>query len=244
MNTNITFPKIFFLIFILSCIFELSSETIHLTIKLAGIGVVKGIIEDKDNVLTVNARSTALASLAAKTDNEYSIEYEENYLPLKYRKIIKQNDYSENRLIEYDRLRRKAVRTSYLDSTKTCEYEIVETSRDFFSALYFLKSQIDNKSGEFYLDANKSIWKAEYERVGTEQLKSIFGKIKTIKLKVDFKKISKGNKERSDMLTNNLVTEDKSLFLWYTDDERRIPLKVKFPMSPFSITWKIDKYKD
>ena len=51
-------------------------------------------------------------------------------------------------------------------------------------------------------------------------------------------------KERSDMLTNNLVNEERSLVFWFSDDEQRLPLKAKFKMKPFAVVWKLNSYTE
>lgn len=61
-------------------------------------------------------------------------------------------------------------------------------------------------------------------------------------MELTFVQISSGEKENTDMLTNNLVNEEKSLLFWFSDDERHIPLKAKFVMKPFSVLWKLESY--
>jgi len=66
--------------------------------------------------------------------------------------------------------------------------------------------------------------------------------LEAVKVKLTFQKISKGEEENSDMLTNNLVNEKRALYFWLSNDERKIPLKAKFMMKPFSVTWKLENY--
>ena len=222
----------------------LSAEEIELAIKYLGISVVKVKMTDVDNKLTVHARSTSIASIASKMNNLYIIDYTDNYIPVKYIKKINQKKYTEDRETIYDREIRIAERTSFIDPAKSCEYDINEASRDFFSSLFFIRNAIDNKEGEIWLDANKLIWKAYYKKICEEVIKTPLGKLNSIKVQINFERISNQEKERSDMLTNNLVNEEKSLIFWFSDDERRIPLKAKFIMKPFSVVWKIKNYKE
>lgn len=222
----------------------LSAEEIELAIKYLGISVVKVKMTNVDNRLSVHARSTSIASIASKMDNLYIIDYTDDYLPVKYTKRINQKKYAEDRETIYNRKIKKAERISFIDPTKSCEYPINETSRDFFSSLFFLRNAIDNREGEVWLDANKLIWKSYYKKIGEEVIKTPLGKLNSIKVQISFERISNQEKERSDMLTNNLVNEEKSLIFWFSDDERRIPLKAKFIMKPFSVVWKIKNYKE
>ncbi len=231
-------------LFLILFIAFLSAEEIELTIKYLGLSVVKVKMTNVDNRLTVHARSTSIASIASKMDNLYIIDYADDYLPVKYIKKINQKKYAEDRETIYDREVRRAERTSFIDPAKSCEYTIDETSRDFFSSLFFLRNAIDTNKGDVWLDANKLIWKAHYIKIGEEVIKTSLGKLNSIKVQISFERITNQEKERSDMLTNNLVNEEKSLIFWFSDDERRIPLKAKFIMKPFSVVWKIENYKE
>ena len=240
MKLNIKLTILFLILFIAF----LSAEEIELAIKYLGISVVKVKMINVDNRLTVHASSTFIVSIASKMDNLYIIDYTDDYLPAKYTKKINQKKYAEDRETIYNREIRKAERTSFIDPAKSCEYTINEASRDFFSSLFFLRDVIDNNEGEVWLDANKLIWKAHYKKIGDEVIKTPLGKLNSIKVQISFERISSQEKERSDMLTNNLVNEEKSLLFWFSDDERRIPLKAKFIMKPFSVVWKIENYKE
>ena len=46
------------------------------------------------------------------------------------------------------------------------------------------------------------------------------------------------------MLTNNLVDEGKHLLFWFSDDEKRIPLRAEFNMKPFPVVWELENYEE
>ncbi|HNX01577.1 MAG TPA: DUF3108 domain-containing protein, partial [Candidatus Cloacimonadota bacterium] len=121
------------------------------------------------------------------------------------------------------------------------KYTIMPESRDFFSALLYLSNHVQDK-GDLWLDANRLIWKASYVSVGREILKTPLGKTPAIKLKMTFRKISPEPKENTDMLTNQLVNEDNTLYLWISDDGRNLPLKAKYERKPFPVYWEIVSY--
>ena len=81
-----------------------------------------------------------------------------------------------------------------------------------------------------------------YSVEGKEKISTKFGKKNAIKVKMNFYNHLNGEKERSDMLTNNLVNEERSLLFWFSDDEQRLPLKAKFIMKPFAVVWKLNSY--
>lgn len=238
MKTNI---KLLLVAFCL--VAHLHSERITLSIKYLGISVVNVIMEDNgEDLLEVWAKATSIASIASKMDNYYASSYSDNYLPFQYRKIIKQKDYFEDRISFYDRDKLLARRISFIDSLRNGTYEINKNSRDFFSALFSLRKN-NAESGNLWLDAGKSVWQGSFKVIGYETLNTILGKRKTRIVEVQFQKISSNKQERSDMLTNNLVDEDKKLLLWITEDKQAIPVKAKFMMSPFSVGWKLKDYE-
>ncbi len=222
----------------------LLAEIFNLSIKYLGVSVVKVSMVNEDSTLMVKAKSTFIASIASNMDNSYKSVYSGNYLPNIYEKHIDQGDYFEDRTIEYNRQTLTAERISNISTDRNCEYSINSESRDFFSALFYLRKAIDEPAGELWVDANKLIWKVKYSIVGKEEISTKFGKRSAIKVKMNFKNYLNGEKERSDMLTNNLVNEERSLLFWFSDDEQRLPLKAKFMMKPFAVVWKLHSYTE
>ena len=221
----------------------LLAETFDLSIKYLGITAVKVSIINKDSVLTINAKATPIASIASNMNNSYKSIYSGNFLPVKYQKLINQGDYYEDRIIKYNRDMQTAKRLSNISPDRNCEYSINPESRDFFSALFYLRKALDEQSGELWVDANRLIWKVNYKVIGKETISTKLGKIQTIKVELNFINYLDKEKERSDMLTNNLVNPDRVLIFWFSDDDQRLPLKAKFMMKPFAVVWKLNSYK-
>ncbi|MBN1326772.1 MAG: DUF3108 domain-containing protein [Candidatus Cloacimonetes bacterium] len=219
-----------------------AAERIKLSITYLSLPVVRVEISDADNQLKVTARSTALASLAHKMDNEYTVIYQDDYLPVRYRKQIRQSDYQEDRETSYDRNSLEARRISFIDPGKNVTYEIKKTSRDFFSALYYLRNNLETQGSNLWLDAGSCIWEASYRYLGTVKINSCLGRIECLHIKLNFKKINPDESERSDMLTNNLVNEKVALEFWLSNDQYRIPVKAKFQMKPFPVIWRLDEW--
>jgi len=235
--------KLIAIILLLIPVFLLA-ETFDLSIKYLGLSVVKVSIIAEDSTLTIKAKSTFIASIASNMNNSYSSVYSNNYLPDTYEKQIDQGDYFENRIIEYNRRTLTAKRTSNISPDRNCEYSINSESRDFFSALFYLRKIIDEPSGEMWVDANKLIWKVNYTVLNKERISTKFGKINAIKVELNFHNYLNEEKERTDMLTNNLVNEERSLLFWFSDDEQRLPLKAKFMMKLFAVVWKLNSYTE
>lgn len=237
------FSRFLFVVFLFSFSACFADEML-LSIRYLGLPVVRVTITDNDSILTISAQATTIGSIAARMNNTYISNYTADYLSISYRKIIQQKDYTEDRIIYYDRENLVAKRTSYLREDISKDYVIKEFSRDFFSALFYLRRILNNPQGEFWLDANSLIWKASYKIIEEEMINTTLGKINTIKVKIDFENVDKREKERSDMLTNNLVSEEQSLYLWFTNDEKHLPVKAKFAMKPFPVFWILDDYRE
>ncbi len=221
----------------------LISETFDLSIKYLGITAVKVSIVNKDSILTINAKATPIVSIASNMDNFYRSIYVGNFLPTRYEKLIDQGDYFEDRFVEYNRNEQTAKRISNILPDRNCEYPINPESRDFFSALFYLRKAIDEPAGVLWVDANRLIWKVNYKVIGKETISTKLGKKQAIKVELNFNNYLSEEKERSDMLTNNLVNPERSLIFWFSDDEQRLPLKAKFMMKPFAVVWKLNSYK-
>ncbi len=232
---------------LLACFFLpvlLMAESMRLEISFLGITVVHVNIRANDSLITVKARSTALASLAAEMNNNYISNYEADFLTISYSKKVLQKDYSEDRITFYDRKKMIAKRKSEISAERTKDYPIHKESRDFFSALFYLRSKVPKKEDTLWLDANSIIWKATFRKIKNEKLTTIFGKMETVKYEISFENFSDKEKERSDMLTNNLVSESKKLFFWFTADAEKIPVKAVFAMKPFPVVWKLTSYSN
>jgi hypothetical protein len=199
-------------------------------------------MSDIDNLMTVKAVSTSLGNLAAEMNNTYKCTYMGKYLPFSYNKVINQKNYSENRLTIYSRDQKKAIRESYIDPDRSKTYAIMPESRDFFSAFYYIRHNHKDRE-TIYLDANGLIWKAKYWKVKKEYIETRWGRKRAQIISVSFEKISEEDKQRSDMLTNNLVNEDNTLSIWISDDEARLPYKAVYKMKPFSVHWVLESYE-
>jgi len=238
--------SLFFLLLIILVIIQsnLFAEKLELTVRFIGIKVAKVSMIDQENTLEIKAVSTSIASLATKMNNLYISQYENDYLTISYKKKIQQRDYHEDRITDFDHKNRTATRKSNLNPKLNKYYNIEPGTRDFFSALYFLRFNFKSNSGYLYIDANTLNWKCNYRLVKTEKIKTYLGKKDCLKIAITFSKFSNREPERSDLLTNNLVNEDIELLFWFTNDDLRLPVKAKFMMKPFPVVWVLENFKD
>jgi hypothetical protein len=229
------------LLFLLLTASVLAAERLELSIRYLGLPVVRVNMTYADSTLQVHAKATTVASIAARMNNYYTSIMAEDFLPRMYTKRITQKDYQEDREIIYYRRQGYAERTSRISESRNNTYPIDPTCRDFFSALYYLRT-LSQDAGSFCLDACGLMWDASYSITERSTMNTALGKRKVRKIEMNFAKRGNKDKERSDMLTNNLVS-DRTLFFWLTDDTEAIPVKAVFEMSPFSVVWRLDSYE-
>jgi hypothetical protein len=223
---------------------NLYGETYQYKITCLGIRVVDINISNYFNkvngILQVNADSHLITSIFPYVHNTYLTHYEDGFLPKTYEKHIDQKKYTENRICTYNRENKSAILYDRLKE-ENIKYQIMPESRDFFSALLYIANHLEQKD-DIWLDANRLIWKASYEIEGRDVLKTSLGKLPAVRIKMRFHKVSTEPKENTDMLTNQLVNEDNTLYLWISDDERHLPLKAKYERKPFPVYWEILKF--
>jgi hypothetical protein len=220
---------------------SLVAETMNFDIQYLGVAWIKVSMIDNGRTLDIRARSTGLAQQWAYTDNRYTIDYLDNYLPAEYRKSIHQKTYREESTARYDRDAGSARYHDTASGTLPRTYRIDPDCRDFFSALYSLRS--GSGARELVLDANGQAWKAIVEPRGTERVSTPWGKVECDRLRISFHKVTPGPSESSDMLTNNLVNEKNTLYFWITRDARHAPVRAEYKLFPFSVVWKLQEYR-
>jgi hypothetical protein len=202
---------------------------------------MKHLQADNEGILEIAAKSRELASYLADMDNYYRIDYKGDYLPSLYQKKINQKKYQEDRSILYDHNVKLASRISTIKPQKDKRYEVFTDTREFFSALFYMRKL--NESSEFHIDVASIPWLCKVERKENQKIKTFKGKVECRKFLIRFEKINNTKRERTDMLTNNLVREENELYFWITDDDERIPVKAEYKKNPFSVYWKLHNYE-
>ncbi len=222
----------------------LYSEKLDYKIKYLGLSVIDISYnnETEDSLIVIEAKSTGIAGTLYDVDNVYKIRYRDALLPVTYRKIISENGYTEDRLIEFNRETETARRTDH-KTGEEINYRIFADSRDFFSSLMHLR-HLNTDSGRFMVDAAGKNWQVNFRIMHKEKVKSCLGKKMTCKYELSFKPVDDKKKEKSDLLTSNIVNHKRYLYFWFTDDENRIPVKAKFTAEPFAVSWILKDYKN
>ena len=220
-----------------------SLETLNYKIVYLGVDIVNVEIRhsSEKKFIDITASTDGLLSSLHELNNSFYVDYQNNFLPLKYKKHTNQKNFFENLTFDYFH---QELFTTVIDSIKSEKrnYAIFPETRDFFSALYYLR-YTDEKSGEIFLDARETNWKTNFTFEETEIIELHGQKYFTNRIKLNFQKLSDKEPPKSDMLTNNLVNEDNTLYFWITTDAERLPIKAKYKMKPFSVFWELESYE-
>jgi Protein of unknown function (DUF3108) len=170
--------------------------------------------------------SGGLVSRLFKVDNDYSSLMSERLCIVSA--VLRANEGSRKRetIAKFDAARRKASyseRDLVKNVTVSHEVDIQPCEHDVIGALYQLRTlRIEpGRSVEIPISDGKKAVMAKVEAQERETIKTDFGTYKTIRYE-------------AYLMNNVLYRRRGRLFVWLTDDERRLPVQVRVRM-PFYI---------
>ena len=215
------------------------AETMTFTIEYLGITAANVSFHHDNERITINTSSTKFAGLFASSfDNTYTTTIDSLFLPKVYQKNIQQSNFIERSVTVYDFEKLQAIFVDTHNDNKTI-YDINNDTRDFFATLYYLRTLDLKQDHSLTVDAAGKIWIINIKYIKNEQIKSAIGNHQTKKVMATFTPYNNKEKMRSDIFTNNLVSPDNTLYIWFTDDETQIPVRTQYNMKPFNINWVI-----
>lgn len=216
-------------------------ECLTVQVTFLNIPVVTATLQMTDEVigeeppiyhLAVLAKSTPFYSLLYQVDNRYDSFF----------------TWPEAHTRRYER----CIRETGVDLWRVASYHegqafydgelgapVPSDVRDLFSALYALRGQqLEEKQViDSPLDLDGQLWLARATVLGREEVRTHLGTQQAIKVGIRFLEPEQTREERkkSDVLTNNLVRGKTKLTIWFSDDERKIPLRAQYRLVPFSL---------
>jgi len=167
-------------------------------------------------------------------DNYQSYFYKESLLPYKFIRKINEGGYTKNKEILFDQTSKKAIVKNYKHKTEK-EYTINNNVQDMLSALYYLRNQDlgKMKAGDeikLTMFFDQTNYKFRLRLLEREVIRTKFGKVATIKF-------------RPIVQSGRIFKEDESLTVWVSDDENKIPLRIKASLAVGSLRVDLDAYK-
>ena len=177
--------------------------------------------------IDVFGRSTGMFDFLIRVRDNWGTYLDtEEYVPHRFYRYIEEGKYRKNEIVDFDHEQNKAIVSRLGKTTKTLkkkvEFEIPTNCQDLVSGYYYLRT-IDytkinvgdtiNVQGFFDDDT----WNMNVRFMGRETLKTKIGKIKSLV----FAPI---------MPENTMFDGEDSIKYWLSDDENKIPLKIKAQM--------------
>lgn len=145
-------------------------------------------------------------------------------LPKTYRMKTREGKRRKDKELIFDHAKRRAVYIDHQGDRKV-EVAINGNTYDPYSSFYYVRTLNLEVGKSVYVSVldNNELWNVEVQVLKKEKMKTILGEVNTILIKPLIK--SEGIFERKG-----------EIFIWLTDDARRIPVKMKTKVAIGSIT--------
>jgi hypothetical protein len=181
-------------------------------------------------------QTTGLASVFFKVDDTYESYFgKKEGLPFRFIRKIDEGGYTKDVEINFDHKNEVAVLNDKKNNKKI-NFTLQDSVQDLLSAFYYLRNNYGFKDlvlGEsiklnmLYDDDGIFPFKLKY--LGKEVLRTKFGKVECLKF-------------RPYVQSGRVFKEQESLSLWVSNDENKIPIRIKADLAVGSIKADLDGY--
>ena len=180
--------------------------------------------------------TTGIVGLAFGVEDYYeSWVDKETDLPYKFLRKIDEGGHTKNKVIEFDQESNKA----HINDIKHNEKKIITTEpgiQDMVSAMYYLRNNLETeglKQGDeinltMFFDGENYPFKMRF--IERETINTKFGKVKSLVF-------------RPLVQSGRVFEEEESLTIWVSDDDNKIPLRIKASLSVGSLKADLEGYK-
>lgn len=208
-----------------------------LNASYATLQVKNAKIDDKSVYHVVgHGETTGFASWFFKVDDTYESYFDKkDGKPYRFIRKINEGGYTKDVEINFDHENDKAVFNDKKNKKKL-NFELKDSIQDLISAFYYLRNNYepeDLKKGEaidlkmLYDDDGIFIFKLKY--LGKEIVKTKYGKVECLKF-------------RPLVQSGRVFKEQESLSLWVSNDDNRIPIRIKADLAVGAIKADLDGY--
>ncbi|WP_340077102.1 DUF3108 domain-containing protein [Leptobacterium sp. I13] len=182
-------------------------------------------------------RTTGLARLFYKVDDNYESYFDkENGKPYKFIRQIDEGGYTKDLEINFDHDTKKATIVDHKNN-KQIVLNTHEGVQDLLSAFYYMRNRYNleglNAGDEFQIDMlydDDGIFKFKLKYLGTETIRTKFGKIKCLRF-------------RPYVQSGRVFKEQESLTLWVSKDANKIPIRIKADLAIGSLKADLNAFK-
>ncbi|MEP0213250.1 MAG: DUF3108 domain-containing protein [Cellulophaga sp.] len=199
------------------------------------------IKNDKVNGIPVyhvigKGRTTGLARVFFKVDDTYESYFDKNHgKPYKFVRKVSEGSYTLNLDIDFDHKKKKAVLNDHKKNRKL-DFKIEDNIQDLISAFYYVRNNYNAdelvKNETITLNLlydDDGIFKFKLKYLGKETLKTKYGKVEC-------------HKFRPYVESGRVFKEQESLSLWVSNDENKIPIRIKADLAVGSLKADLDGY--
>jgi len=145
-------------------------------------------------------------------------------LPTHYRMKVREGSHRRDKELTFDHKILKAYYIDHLNGEKKT-LDILQNTYDAYSSFYYLRTlklEVGKSVFVTMLD-NKKLWNVEVQVIKKEKLNTILGAVNTIQV-------------RPIMKSEGIFDRKGAIDIWLTDDDRRIPVRMKTKIKIGSIT--------
>ena len=180
-------------------------------------------------------KSTGLISLFFKVKDNYQTFIDKSTLrPYRFIRKINEGGYTKDKEVFFDYETNEATVKDYKHNTEK-KHTINSDIQDILSSLYYLRNQNLNnleigEEIELKMFFDEEITNFKLHFLGRETIRTKFGKIKTLKF-------------RPLVQAGRVFKEQESLSIWITDDENKIPIRIKASLAVGSLRADLDGFK-
>ena len=190
--------------------------------------------------IDVYGRTTGLADKLYGVDDNWGTYLDTAAIvPHKFYRYIKEGNYRKNEVVNFDQLKKKAIVNRLDKKTRKIkdvqEFEVPGNVQDMVSGYYFLRAlDYDNiKKGQVLsVDAffDDEVYNFRVRFLGREEIKTKIGDMKAIVL-------------QPLMPETKIFSGEDPIRVWISDDQYKIPLKIKANMVVGSVEIDIKDYQ-
>jgi len=201
-------------------------------------------LEVKDEVLNGmpvhhivgTGKSSGLLSAFFKVEDYYETYIDKKeVIPYRFIRKINEGGHTKNIMIDFDHEKKEALVEDKKRNTSK-KYTTKEGVQDMMSSFYYLRNNInvsslregDEQFVNMFFDNENYLFKLKY--LGKEVLKTKVGKIRCLKF-------------RPYVQADRVFKEEESLTVWVSDDDNRMPVKIKADILVGSIEADLDAFK-
>ncbi len=148
----------------------------------------------------------------------------ENFYPSNYRLQTLEGKHEKDREVRFYRAEGKAVYIDHLKGAKK-KYKIPEQVHDPLSAFFKIKGMPLEVGKSVYINIfdSKKLWRVEVKVLKKERITVPAGTFDTVKI-------------QPMMKSEGIFDSKGNIYIWLSDDERRIPVKVRSKITIGSMT--------